>query len=60
MNKYLYNLPLRDILRQINMTDLYKIMNSPELRKIVFSSANLNELVSRIALNCIDDLEKVI
>jgi hypothetical protein len=58
MNKYLYNLPLRDILRQINMTDLYKIMNSPELRKIVFSSANLNELVSRIALNCIDDLEK--
>ena len=28
MNKYLYNLPLRDILRQINMTDLYKIMKT--------------------------------
>jgi hypothetical protein len=52
------NSSLQDILRQINMTDLYKIIKSPELRKIVFSSTTLNDLESAIYLNCIDDLEK--
>lgn len=57
MNKYLSNIPLNEILKQINMTDLNQI-NTVELRNMIRSSVNLEELEKRITLNCIDDLEK--
>jgi hypothetical protein len=54
----LYNIPLSDILRKINIYDLYAILKTPELRNLLKTSVNFKQLEKDIILNCIDDMER--
>jgi hypothetical protein len=56
----LYNIPLSDILRKINIYDLYAILKTPELRNLLKTSVNFKQLEKDIILNCIDDMERTL
>jgi hypothetical protein len=52
------SIPLREILREINMSDLSRIVKDPNLRNMILSSASFKEIETRVILNCIDQLER--
>jgi hypothetical protein len=54
----LYQIPLNDILKYINMNDLNRLIQSEKYRSLIRSATNYQDLEINIILNCIDDFEK--
>jgi hypothetical protein len=54
----LYQIPLNDILKYINMSDLNRLIQSEKYRRLIRSATNYQDLEINIILNCIDDFEK--